>query len=61
MAKLQKYQEVSEMTQVQKEGKDREIWTVWLKKYQNRLRSENDESKERVNVMHKNNPSFILR
>ena len=59
--KMKKFEEVSKMDLSEKLKRDRQEWTQWLTKYQARLKEDKGDAAQRVELMNKNNPSFILR
>ncbi|XP_078661704.1 protein adenylyltransferase SelO, mitochondrial-like [Branchiostoma floridae x Branchiostoma belcheri] len=65
--RMEKLEEIKDLTQEQKSAADVQKWTDWLEKYTARLKLEAQEgdveqlNKERVITMNSNNPKFILR
>eukprot|EP00058_Branchiostoma_floridae_P006699 XP_002592187.1 hypothetical protein BRAFLDRAFT_88076 [Branchiostoma floridae] len=66
--RMEKLEEIKDLTQEQKATADAQKWTEWLEKYTARLKLETQEAgnveqlnKERVVTMNSNNPKFILR
>ncbi|KAI8495639.1 hypothetical protein Bbelb_266110, partial [Branchiostoma belcheri] len=65
--RMEKLEEIKDLTQEQKSAADVQKWTEWLEKYTARLKLEAQEgeveqlNKERVITMNSNNPKFILR
>ncbi|XP_041372040.1 protein adenylyltransferase SelO, mitochondrial-like [Gigantopelta aegis] len=68
LQRLEKQEELKDLTEAKKSENDRQIWVAWLEKYKERLKKEEDAatdvakaSTERVDCMNGANPRFILR
>ncbi|CAH1241507.1 SELENOO [Branchiostoma lanceolatum] len=66
--RMEKLEEIKDLTQEQKSAADVQKWTEWLEKYTARLKLEEQGAgdveqlnKERIVTMNSNNPKFILR
>lgn len=63
----EKVRQLKMLTQHEKEGKDRRLWTNWIRTYKARLDEECDQhnadevNQGRVKIMKANNPRFVLR
>lgn len=68
LERMEKLLDLKDLSHESKQEKDREVWSQWMQKYEERLKLEEDGqtditsvNKERVSVMNSTNPRFILR
>lgn len=66
LERMEKAAELKDLTQEDKSKENKELWTRWLEKYEERLKKEevtdlNKDNFDRVEIMNSVNPRFILR